>query len=333
MVHVTLAKLEEKRKKKEEKERKLEPPPAPAPAPAPSPDPTPEGEPELFRDQETGEITGVTIDGKTFLGLSREEVERLVGGREKRLAPIEGAIEVGEAAERRRSEILASQVGQLTPEQLASIAGTGKTDLSKRQAGLAGVRGIVPSVLERAGQFAVIGGAGGAIAAGVPTAGAGAPAGAVVGGTGGALIGAGVGLIEGFYSAYTQNLQAQAKGEISASSKVLRKSDSNMRLIASAAWSGRGDKGTLVKNFNEREADVRAEWSKLTQDTSGDLNLFLSEDGTPILQAYEEFFEPSGTLELYTNEFQLALISRPDPERAAALLSIKDIDDFNAGEL
>ena len=72
---------------------------------------------------------------------------------------------------------------------------------------------------------------------------------------------------------------------------------------------------------------MRREWSKLKQETSGDLNLFLSEDGTKALQKYEEFFTAGGSFELYSNEFELALVSAPDQERSIALLNNADLSE------
>ncbi len=71
--------------------------------------------PEVFRDPETGRLSGITIGGKTYLGLGPEDVERIAAGERKRVAVPEGAIEVGEA---RRLEDIEREKERLLDEEV-----------------------------------------------------------------------------------------------------------------------------------------------------------------------------------------------------------------------
>ena len=66
---------------------------------------TQSGQPEVFRDPRTGRVSGVTLpDGRTFLGLSPDDVQRILSGEAQRLATPEGAVDIGQRARQQQAQ-------------------------------------------------------------------------------------------------------------------------------------------------------------------------------------------------------------------------------------
>jgi len=294
-----------KKKKKEEEIIEI-----PAPEPITKPAPVPATTPEVFRSSETGRISGVTIGGKTYMGLSPDEVRQMTEAERLKRETPEGALEVSQAASLRKGEILGEQIGQFTPEQLAQISGAEKTDITNKQAVLSGVAAAIPTALQY----------GGAGAAAGLIKGGGTPLLMIAGGVGGTAL--------GFYKGYQANLRSQAGGQISASSIVLRDNRRIMQRIVSNTWTSRGDLNDSVVVFNQAKANIFAEYSKLIKETDSNLNLALSQDGTTVLQQYEDFLAPNGMLDYWENEFRIALRSPINVERGIALLNEVDLQEF-----
>jgi len=269
---------------------------------------------DVFRDQDTGRLTGLTKpDGTTLLGLSPKEVRAQAGfslentelpaGTQEALAASQarGALEEGGQLVGQVGQL--GEIGELTPS----------VETFNRQSLLTALNQAIPTALSRTAQGAL----GGAV-----TVAAGGP----IGAGGGALIGGAIGTVEGFFNAYNNNLAAQASGEISARQKTFRAAKADMRQAAMNLWSGRGEKTQILESFNIRMTDMKEAQLQLELDVSTNLNLRSGKDGTALLQQYEEFFKEGGVAEHLENEMRLALISPPSQEKALALLNLADLE-------
>lgn len=142
------------------------------------------------------------------------------------------------------SDVLLSQIGQLTPEQQA---------LANSNAQLPGNPNFV-DVLRTAGERAAIGAAGGAVAGGT--------AGSVIPGLGtlaGAGVGAvGAGLVGGVTALFTE-YKKTSEANYNTASYNYNSARTNMEDSITLANSGAGFKSNelAIKNFNEAEAQIR----------------------------------------------------------------------------
>jgi len=273
------------------------------------------GAPEVFRD-DTGKIVGIVgKSGKALFGFDDQDARDYLARQQRIGATPEGAIEATTGGRE-----LVGQVGELTAEQQALIQSAKGTDFTNEQARKAAIAGSIKGGVGRAVQ----GGIGGA---GVGFVGGGGIGGAIILGVSGAVGGGTVGLIEGFYRSYIADVEQQAKGEVTASTVVLAKGEANLRLITSTAWSGRGDKITLLKSFNNQLTRIEAEHSKLQQEITTNKK-FALDDGTVALQKYEDFYSAGGSRDFLIDSFRQALISTPDQDKALALLGGEDLRQY-----
>ena len=265
--------------------------PKPAPAPTPSPEPDPSRDPEVFRDQKTGNITGVTIEGKTFLGLNEEEVRSLV---ERRTKPIPGTVEVGEATEERKQKSVQESIS----EEVGKVVFTGdveKDKLSIEQAIKSGLAGATAGVI---GGAAV-----GAVAGGVPTAGIGAIPGAIAVG---AVSGVG-----GFLAGFRANLKTQRTDMVKGEAQNLMKTEQNMLKLVMET-NKFGDYSSTLPMFNAQLSLIDENEQRLNLETTDDLSKWLGEDGHKQLEKYETFNSVGGMRDILILQMQNA-ISNPDP--------------------
>lgn len=272
--------------------------------PVETPTPKPTNQDQVFRDQESGNISGVTIGGKTYLGLNPKDVEKMTAAKQAKTqgGPATMAFEQQALANRQaiqQSQVLSEAQGQVkgTPqltEQDILNAVPQETALENAQAGIAGVAG------------GVAGGFGGAAL--------GAKAGALLGtalapGVGTA-IGAGLGAIVGAIGAAYTKITLDKRGDVKQAMKVAKIANTNFGQTIDALNAGLISKDEAIRRWQEDKINLYAAQINLKRETSNDLNRFLS-GGADELAQIEDYVRDLQTI--YTTEFLLAL-SAPNPQ-------------------
>lgn len=250
----------------------------------------PKTQDQVFRDQDTGNISGLTIGGKTFLGLNPKDVEKVTSAKQAKQqgGPATQSFEQGAQAQAQalRSQEALNNLG-LSPEQIAGVQGlASEAGIDWGQAATAGASQAVPGVIAGALGGAAIGAVGG-------------PVGAV----GGALLG-GVGA---FLNGVRSNIKSQQKGEIASTQKVLTNAKSNLRQIRMLAQADPSRADEAIELYNQQMALVYQAQRKLKLETQGNLNKFM-DDGTEKLVEFDLFLMQGGYADLQRQRLEQALI-------------------------
>jgi hypothetical protein len=264
--------------------------------------------PEIIRDEETGKISGVRLsNGKTFLGLSPEEVNAMVSKSQEGTQLPEGTQPAGTARKQAENQqqiqrlTQLAQQGLLTQDELQTITGS-KLDVGQVLG--AGVTGVVPGII------------GGAVAGGV--------AGAVVGGVGaipGAVGGAIIGGIGTFLSSIRGNIKSQQVGEFSADQTALSKGERYLRSLITDTNQNPQNAPENIAMFYHTLNMIDAAHAKTWKDSQEDINKFLGNDGTPQLAKFDTF--DATMRNYYINRFEVALL-QPNPNEI--LITNEDLD-------
>lgn len=263
--------------------------------------------PEVYTAKKGGELSGIELDGQTYLGLSPEDVQQMAGRKIEKTTIPEGAELVGtaqaQAEERRRKILLAGQVGQIDFELASQLEAQG---ISVKEAIAAGMQGINPVSV---GAGIVTGAAAGSAGA-IPTAGLSIPATAAIGG--------GVTLAAGFYSDVQSNIKSQRKDLVTAKTKELKQRKTSIQNYISAANANPANADEYLAAMKIEKSLIRRDYNTLIQ--KGDENLkFWGDDATTQIAEYDVFFESvEPSLDLRMEQ----AILKPDPSRA--YLSIGD---------
>jgi hypothetical protein len=263
---------------------------------------------QVFRN-ESGRPAGITIGGKTYLGLSPSDVETMAAAEEaKKGGPATQAFEQGIALQQKQElqQQAAQQVSQLglSPEEIqAAQSGLTEAPIDFGQALTAGTIRNVPSLAQNIAGGAAAGAALGAVPA-VATAGLSIPVLAAAGGLAGA--------IKSIWGGVQSNIASQQKGEIAASQDVLTAARTNMRQLATLAANDPANAGEYVQAYNMQLAMVYRAQAQIKLETSGNLNKYI-EDGTDILSDFDLFLMPNGYADIYRQKLQLSLMSGVPP--------------------
>jgi len=258
------------------------------------------GQTEVFRNEQ-GRLSGVTLpDGRTFLGLSPAEVNKIVEQQKQIKQTPDGAVEVGAQRKLERQQQAqvqtAGSVG-LTPQQIAlTQAGAQEAPIDKGQAISAGIANIVPSLIGGAAGGAAIGAIGGGGVGAIP----------------GAAIGAVGGLLTGFFNGVRSNIKSQQSGQIQSTTKVLSSAKTNMRQLAILAAQDPANAPSYVEAYNQQLAQVYRAQAKLKLETAGNLNKFM-DDGTTQLADFDLFIQAGGIADLYRQKLEVSLLSGVPP--------------------
>ena len=257
---------------------------------------------ETFTDPKTGRASGITTpDGKTYLGLTASEVNKIAGAEQERAARPEGTAPVGTAAalqaDIQRKINIAKQIGTIDYATAQQIE---EQEIDKSQALAAGVQDIIPSALAF--------GAGGLALGGVAGAGVGSTVSAPVG----AGLGFGVGAIKGFYQGITKNIKDQRTDLVSVKTKELKQRKTALNNYISAANANPAASDEMVQAFNVEKSLILRDYNTLIKRGNKDLN-FWGSDATPQITDYEVFLESTlPSLEIRMDQAVL----KPDPTRA-----------------
>lgn len=241
----TLQQIQESVKNKEE--------PLKPTLPVINPPATPEKDttPKVYRDPRTGNLSGVEINGKTFFGLSPDEVNQIIEKENNRNATPKGAVEMGTFAKQQEANEQISQIGQLTPEQQQTALGSTEINMPLDE----NIRKIA---LQKTGIGALtsIGGGLGtaAIGAGI---GAGAATGGLAIGAAGAY--AALGGVKDVVNAFTggtfEMYKHQAEEKTGFVNKNVQAAQQNIRRAIMLANKG-GDAATAVNEFNKAYSEL-----------------------------------------------------------------------------
>lgn len=291
-------------------------PPAPAPAVDNSTQTSPSSTADqVFTDSQTGKPSGVTINGKTYLGLSPADVETLTGA--NKVGPNTAAFEQNAMQQQQQAANakLISQLQNYNPAQLTALA-TGNGHLV--DSGLLG--GILPpnSNLGEA--------AGAGITSALPGVAAGAVTGAIsgaVGGPVGALGGAVLGGVGAFLGGFLSNLRSQQSGLISAKAVDVRSAMTQLTNLRTAVNMGM-DPGEAVLSYEQIYSSLTQQYSDLKRQTQGTAAVF--GDGTPELERYQIFF--STTEPVIRQQFYAAL-ANPNLQKVSSQDLLTMAQDLN----
>lgn len=259
---------------------------------------------QIIRD-ERGMPTGVIRDGKTFLGLTPNEIEMMAKSQNKLLATPAGAVEAKAVEQAKAQQAQAEQLAALTEETAPTAT---PTPIDTEKVALSTAKGIVPNVLETAGKFAAIGAGAGLIGGG--------GVGAVPGAIAGAAIGGGVGLIKSVYSGVTGSIKEQKTEGIQAQVKVFTDGRQNLNRLIALMKADPNNAPVYVADFNTQLGNIRKAHAQLKADTDGDINKFLSVNELKQLQAFEDFFSEGGGRDIYVARKNVALMGGADTGNA-----------------
>lgn len=283
--------------------------PKPEP-PKPQVSEVPKEQDNIFRNEQ-GNISGVTMGGKTYLGLGPKDVENMLKAKQEKQqgGPATQAFETGAVASQQAatqqaiSQQAIADLG-LSPTQIQAIqSGLVEAPIDYQQALTAGAANIIPSAIGGALGGAAVGAVGTGGAASVPLA--------VAGGIGG--------LVTGLFKGVMSNIKKQQSGNISASQDVLTNAKTNMKRLSSIAAKDPSNAAMYVEAYNMQLAQVYKAQAQIKLETNGNLNKFM-EDGTDILSDFDLFLQPNGQAEIYRRQLELSLISGVAPSLT--------VDDF-----
>ena len=247
---------------------------------------------ETFSSSETGRASGITLpDGRTFLGLSPEEVQQVATGEQERIARPEGTAPVGTAQKQADQQFQfqqsLSQLGKVDPTTL-ELQKIQQAGIDWGQAWTAGTMGSAPSIVQTAAAGAV----GGALAGG------GTPA-----SIGLAVIGAAVAVWRGMQS----NIKEQQRGEIGATSADLQAGQLKMRQFAMAASRDPYHADYYIQLYNNEKASLFISQRQLQTEVTGNLNKWM-DDGRVQLAKYNDFLKQDGIANtVYENKLRISL--------------------------
>lgn len=268
----------------------------------------PAGTVETFKSSDTGRQSGVVLpDGRTFLGLNPEDVNKIAQGEASRVAIPENAAPVGtaQAQANRQAQIQrlvqAAQAGLLTTEELQQIGGA---DVDWNQALGAGAVGVIPGLIGGAASGAVIGGVAGVGIGAVP----------------GAIIGAIAGGIGTFLTSTRSNIKGQQTGEFTADREALTKGERYLRSLITDTNQNPQNAPENIALFYKTLNMINAAHRKTWADSQETLNIFLGNDGTPQLAKFDVF--DTTMRQYYISQFNTAL-NAPDPSRI--LITAEDL--------
>lgn len=257
-------------------------------------------QPKVYRD-EKGYLSGVEIGGKTYLGLSPDEVNQMIEGERKKTELPAGAVEMSQSQEQKRKELgieenkrtayelFQKYKGQPLPPEVVSSLNPSQIDWYQALAsGVTGAAGGFVSGLV---------GKGIAAATGVGTL----PALLLTAGT----------TIGGLYLGIRSNIKAQIGGELSGRTIELGKGEQNLRMIITDI-NGGGNPIQDTQLFYENLNALKLSQAELEKDTSTFYAKGTGTDGTPELVRYDIFF--NRTLPLLERELNQAILN-PNPNR------------------
>ena len=258
--------------------------------------PTPDLGPSVITETDTGAPTGVTIDGSTFLGLPRSEIQNIINQDILERAPIEGAPTQAQLNQRLQGGVLAAQVGNIQPSTAT------ETPVDFEAATRQGIVSAIPRALGLASTGAAAGLVGGA-AAGSIIPGAGTAAGAASG----AALGAVGGFVSGISSGIISDMRSQRKDNTNAQQRVLDEGKQTLKDWSTLAKADPANREFYLSQFNRQLQLIQDAHVQMLTDTNGDLAKF--ESAVPNLAEFDSFYSVGGERDALINEMQNSLVT------------------------
>ncbi len=265
----------------------------PAPQQTETQQPTPNAL-ETFTSSETGRASGITTpDGRTFLGLSPDDVQKIATGEQKRAARPEGTQPVGtakaEALQQQQLQQSLSQLGNVDPATL-ELQKIQQADIDWGQAITAGTMGNIGGIAKTAATSFAVG----------------------FGGSGfNPIVGGAVGVIgaaASIWGGMQANIKEQQQGEIGATTADLAAGQLKMRQYAMAATRDPYHADRYIQLYNNEKAKLYISQRQLQTETTGNLNKWM-DDGRVQQAKYEDFLETGGISDVYEDKIRIAIIS------------------------
>jgi len=286
--------------------------------------------PEVFTNQ-SGKQSGVTLpDGRTFLGLNREDIAQITGEIQKEQTLPSGTLPVGSTSnflqQKQSSQALQGQIGQfgqlgLDNDPLFDV-GQGVSQ---------GLVSFIPKALTAlTGLYLLKGGADGAVSSGgrglralgtnpialgtnprALAAGAGAARGA------GLLAGINpyvvvAGLLAGITSSIISEFKAQRRDVVNAQKRVLDDGKQNLNDLATLAAADPANRATYVARYNQQLSLIDQAYRQMLLDTTRDVAKF--EQAVPELAEFEAFYSLSGDRDILHAKLRNSLVQPNSPE-------------------
>lgn len=261
--------------------------------------------PEVYTNQ-SGRPSGIALpDGRSFLGLSQDDVNKIAQREQAKTQLPEGTAPVGTAQAQLEAglqgQALAGQVGQFGQLPVSP------TGFDTQEAVLQGIAGTIPRALSLATAGAGAGLVGGAtVGSVIPGAGTAAGAGA------GAAIGAAAGFVSGISSGIISNYKKQRTDTTQQQRKVLREGKQNLKDWATLAQADPSNKAYYLSQYNAQAAQIDKAYRQLKLDTSRDLAKF---EGAEVeLTEFEMFYGAGGEKDAIDQDMRNALMAVSSPE-------------------
>jgi hypothetical protein len=318
--------------------------------------PKPTG-PRVFTDSRTGNPSGIEVNGKTYLGLSPEDVDTIAmkdAERNKYNPDYQPAVNLNYAVQQQQAQVQQQQAQQqaqarqqMLAQQLAQRAGIqlGGQDAQGNYIDSNGApmdwKQVGLSTAADKSAWATIGGlgaSGGVLGGSIGAAlGAGAATGAAVGtaaapftlGTSvlagiavGALLGVGISVLSNIKQQKAENI-AGYKSELTDGQKYLNQ----LTLLVQAHPENAQN---YIDGFNLQMDKIAEARAKLYAEATSNLNAVIEEDATRELARFDNFYSPNGGRDILRMKMQNAILA-PDAQKALTELAIsqQSIGDEN----
>lgn len=276
--------------------------------------------PEVFKN-EKGNPAGITLpDGRTFLGLSPNDVETIAADELKKTQLPEGTQMAGtaraatETQQRTQQLLQMAQQGLLTPEELRAIGGA---DVDIGQALGAGGISVLPGLVGGAATGAGLG----ILGATASGAGAGAALGSVAGPV--AIATGALGALTGFIYGVRNSIKGQQVNEFAKDQVALTRGRTYLRFLVADTNSNPNHAEENIALFYQALNMIDAAHAKTYKDSQENLNKWVSADGTEKLAQFQIF---DNTLRAsYIRNFNEAVLN-PDPNKGLATWTEDDIN-------
>ena len=249
------------------------------------------GTPETFRSKE-GRLSGIDIDGKTFLGLSPDEVREIAQRDLLKKAQPEGTAPVGTAAAQvRGAEEARRLVGQVEPSPTEPTPGlVPGVDLG--EAAIVGIREAIPRALTLAGGAAVAGAAAGLATGGVASV----PL---------AIGAAAVTFVGSITASILSNVKSQRTDDTTAQQRVLDEGKQTLQDWTTQAAADPSNRGFYISQFNLQKQMIQDAHVQMITDTNADRLKF--ETSVPNLAEFNSFYSVGGELDALESEMLRSL--------------------------
>lgn len=247
--------------------------------------------PETFTDPRTGRASGIVLpDGRTFLGLSPQDVNQIAAGEAARVARPAGTQPVGT----QQSQIeMQNQLNNLQPMATGNIRELFPQEnlISQGATGAAAVGGAVFGAKTGAA-------AGAALGTAVPVIGN------IAGAIGGAVIGGAVGAVGGAYT----KVSIQKRQSVKEATKVFSQAKTNKNEILNMVNAGLLSEGQARGLWQEEKQNIASAHAYLFRQSQNDLDAFLGSPGDELIQV-ESYLALDTQYDL---EFEKSLL-QPNP--------------------